>query len=193
MPDYGFTNPTLVQRMLNDAMPANKHGRVGDVIAGLISFCNSLQAAHTTFCITKAGLVIHGASSTLVKAGSPTVAVVAGALVDKAANTDMPALVGTLPTAKSALWAFYIDSAETLHVSTMTVAATTHDGALALLPAIPAGYAQLGFIIVDNATGSNFVGGTTALDVGSLTVTYYDTMGIQPSAIPAALKLLGQY
>jgi hypothetical protein len=35
-------------------------------------------------------------------------------------------------------------------------------------------YAALGFVIVSNSTGSAFVPGTTALNTGSLTVTYLD-------------------
>lgn len=36
----------------------------------------------------------------------------------------------------------------------------------------------IGFILVKNATGSQFVGNTTALDTSNLTVTYIDNFGV---------------
>lgn len=160
------------QSQLNKMAPAAKNASLGDLLAEVVSKMNVQQSS----MLTKAGLVIKAGSSAIVKAGSAFAAVVGGTPVRKAANTDMAALVGTLATAKSALWAFYIDAAGTLTTSAKTADADTHAAAMALLPVTPAGKAMIGFIIVDNATGSNFVGGTTALDAASLTVTYYDTL-----------------
>ena len=53
--------------------------------------------------------------------------------------------------------------------------------------------AMVGFIVVTNATGSNFVGGTTALDTGSLTVTYYSPVGCLSLAPLVNLEARTQY
>lgn len=160
------------QSQINKLAPAANKVKLGDLLSEIIGKLNLAQSS----MLTKAGLVIKAGSSPIVKAGVAFAAVANGVPVRKAANTDMAALVGTLATAKSALWAFYIDSAGTLTTSAKTADADTHAAAMALLPVTPAGKAMIGFIVVDNATGSNFVGGTTALDAASLTVTYYDTM-----------------
>lgn len=172
-----------VQDELNRMSPAASHAKLGDLLAALITQINDLTARANNRMLTKAGLVIKQASSPLVRAASAFAAVADGVVVRKAASTDMAALAGTLATANSALWAFYIDSAGTLTTSTKTASVATHALAVADLPAVPAGLAMIGFIVIDNATGSNFVGGTTALDTGSLTVTYYDTLGEQPFAL----------
>lgn len=158
---------------LDHAAPALAHAKLGSTLQDIIN-------AHNNASLAKAGLAIHGASSAVVKSTAPIFALVGGAPVRKA-PADLSALAGTLATGKSALWAFYIDASGTITTSAKTADAATHDAALALMPAVPAGKAMFGFIVVDNATGSGFVGGTTALDTGSLTVTYYDVTG---AAIP---------
>lgn len=165
------------QDELNRFAPAAAHVKLGDLIEAVITQYNLLVNSVNTKVVTKAGLAIKTAGSAIVHAASPILAVVGGAAVRKAANTDMAALAGTLATAKSAAWAFYIDATGTLSTSAKTTDAATHDAAVALLPALPDGKAQIGVVVIDNATGSNFVGGTTALDTASLTVTYYDTTG----------------
>jgi hypothetical protein len=177
-----------IQDHLNRAMPAAFRAKLGDLLAALIVFANAVLADVTalrtrvnTSMLTKAGLAIKTGGSAIVKYTSPIAALCNGVPVRKAAG-DMAALVGTLATAKSAAWAFYIDAAGTLTTSAKTADADTHDAALALLVAPPDNKAMVGFIVVDNATGSGFVGGTTALDAASLTVTYYDTMGVAPFA-----------
>lgn len=166
-----------VQDQLNRAMPAMKHGMVGDVLADLIAGYTALQAREMSRALSPITFAIKAGGSTLAKASSAFIAVASGVLVQKAANTDMAALAGTLATAKSAAWAWYIDSAGNLTTSAKTADAASSAAAVALLPAPPAGLAQLGVVVIDNATGSNFVGGTTALDTASLTVTYYPTPG----------------
>jgi len=188
--DAGFTNPVYLQQILDGMTPGASHAKLGKVIRDLIAHTSSMLAFLNSRMLTKAGLVIHGAGGTVPKAGSAFCAVANGTLVRKPANTDMSALAGNLATAKSALWAFYIDSAGTITTSAKTADAASHDAALALMPAVPAGKAMIGFVVIDNATGSNFVGGTTALDTGSLTVTYYDAIGPGPVA-PAAVGDLG--
>lgn len=161
-----------VQDELNRMLPAAAHAKLGDLLAELISKHNIGRNS----MLTKAGLAIKAGGSAVVKAATAFAAVVDGVPLRKAANTDMAALAGTLATAKSALWAFYVDAAGTLTTSAKTADVDDHAAAMALLPVTPSGKAMIGFIIIDNATGSNFVGGTTALDTGSLTVTYYDTL-----------------
>lgn len=155
----------------------------------------ALRTRLNSCTLSSAGLDIKAGSSAVVKAVSAFSALAGGTLVTKAANTDMAALVGTLATAKSAAWAFYVDAAGTLTTSAKTADAANAAAAIALLPAPPSDKAMIGFITVDNATGSNFVGGTTALDAASVTTTYYNTSGLAAyaaaltSSDPAALTL----
>ena len=168
------------QDELNRMSPAASHAQLGTLLVQLIAGYNVLVARANSLVLTKAGLAIKAGSSAIVKAVSSFAAVASGVIVRKAVNTDMAALVGTLATAKSAAWAFYIDSAGTLTTSAKTADLNTHALAIAALPTTPLDKALIGWIVVDNATGSNFVGGTTALDTGSLTVTYYDSVGMPP-------------
>lgn len=177
-------SPLSVQAKINKIAPAAKEVGLGDILNDLITAQNAAIAQLGNACMTKAGLAIHGSASALAKSVNPIAALVAGVPIRKVAS-DMPALAGTLATAKSAAWAFYIDGTATLSTSAKTADAASHDAALKLLAAPPAGKALIGFLVIDNATGSNFVGGTTALDTGSLTVTYYDVMG--PTVFASAL------
>lgn len=166
-----------VQAQLDRSSPAAADAKLGTLLAELIARITVLQNRLNTFVASSPGLAIKQASSTLAKAGTAFIAYINGTEVRKPANTDMPALSGTLATAKSAAWVFYIDATGALSVSAKTADAADHASAVALIPATPAGLAQIGVLVLDNATGSNFVGGTTALDVASLTATYYNTHG----------------
>ena len=172
------------QYLLNKSMPIANKVKLGDVLGDLIVSHNALltdfaalRSKLNTNMLTKPGLAIKAGGSALVKAATASVALVAGVPVYIPANTDMSALAGTLATANSAAWAFYVDAAGVITTSTKTADVATHALAVAAVPAPPTDKAMIGFIVVANATGSNFVGGTTALDTGSLTVTYYDTTG----------------
>lgn len=179
------------QDELDRAFPAAAHAKLGTLLVEILAGYNALVARLNSVVLSKAGLVIKAGSSAVVKAGVAFAAVVGGTIVRKAANTDMAALVGTLATANSAAWAFYINEAGTLSASAKTANAASHAAAIALLPATPLDVALIGFIVVDNATGSNFVGGTTALDTASLTVTYYDSSGIPPGLATVGIEALG--
>lgn len=146
----------------------------------------ALRTRINSCTLSSAGLAIKAGGSAIVKAGTAFSALANGTLVIKAANTDMSALVGTLATAKAAAWAFYVDSAGTITTSAKTADVADAAAAIALLPSAPDGNAMIGFITVANATGSNFVGGTTALDAVSVTTAYYNTSGLAASA--AALE-----
>jgi hypothetical protein len=172
-----------VQDELNRCMPAAKHAKLGDVLVDLIVNTNAdvvdgtaLIAAISTSVMNSGALAILAGASPSARTTVPILYMVSGVLLRKAASTMAP-LVGTLATAKSAAWAFYIDAAGVLTTSAKTADANTHDLALAALPAVPAGKAQIGVLVLDNATGAGFIGGTTALDTASLTSTYYNTTG----------------
>lgn len=187
------------QYKLNKSTPAAWRAKLGDICANLIAAVNALIIDHaaqavinSSRIIAPAVLAIKAGASALVSTSAAFAAIAGGVVVRKAAATDMAALVGSLATAKSALWAFYIDAAGTLTTSAKTADAATHDAALALLPATPANKALIGFIVADNATGSAFVGGTTALDTASLTVTYYNaTCALPAVATPTAVAVVG--
>ncbi len=166
----GTGNP---QNELNRMNPASSHAKLGDVVNDLITSVNLLIKSLNSSVLSAPGLVIKAGSSTLVKAGAAFAAAVNGAVVRKAANTDMAAISGVIATTKSAAWAFYIDATGALTASAKTADAASHDAAIALLPAVPDNVAQVGFIVVDNAAGGNFTAGTTALDAASTTTTYY--------------------
>ncbi|SMF93915.1 hypothetical protein SAMN02949497_1211 [Methylomagnum ishizawai] len=175
--------PLLIQQ-LNRAILAARDVQLGTLLNDIITQFNALRAdvaalrtRMNTASLASAGLAIKTSSSAVVKYTGTISAIVAGVPIRKTAG-DMPALAGTLATAKSAAWAFYIDESGTLSVSAKTADKTTHDLALAALPANPDNKALVGFVVIDNATGSNFVGGTTALDTASLTVTYYNAIGM---------------
>lgn len=127
--------------------------------------------------LATAGLVIKAGGSTLVKTGATAYyAIVSGALVTKAAATDMPALVGTVNNATFNVFVFTVNKAGTL-ATTMGTAASTLAGVK--FPAIPTGVAVLGFIVVNPTGTGNFVGGTTALDDATVVpnVAYISTLG----------------
>lgn len=173
-----LTRPNLVLS-LNQESPTAALAQMGTFLKALVDQVNALRTdlaaiwpGNNTFLLAAPTLVIKAGSSAVVKSSSAIAALVAGSYVTKAADTDMSALAGTLATAKAALWEFYIDSSGTLSTSTKTADAANAAAALALRPTRPSNKLSLGYIIVANASGSNFVGGTTALDATGVTVTY---------------------
>lgn len=180
-----------VQQQLDRMTPAAADAKLGTLLAELISRVTVLQNRLNTCLLNSPVLAIKAASSTVVKASAAFIANINGVLVRKAANTDMAALAGTLATAKSAAWPFYIDATGALTTGAKTADAADHASAVALIPATPDGLALIGILVLDNATGSNFVGGTTALDTASLTATYYNTNGVNLAGVlttPADLE-----
>jgi len=164
-------------------------------IAAIVVDITAIRTRSNLAVLSPPVIGIGSGGKTTAASTKPVLANVGGTLVYKVAG-DFSALVGTLATAKSALWAFYMDSAGTITTSAKTADAATAAAAFALMPAIPADKVQLGFIIVSNATGSNFVGGTTALDAASVTTVYVDTVGLQTAPValtasaPAALETI---
>jgi hypothetical protein len=127
-------------------------------------------------CLTSAGLAIHGAGSALVKAGSVVYAAAQGVLVTKGANTDMAALAGTVTNATFNVYAFFIDRAGTLTSAMGSAGATL---AAVTMPTPPVGKAMIGFVVINPTGTGDFVGGTTALDDGTVVpnAAYVNTLG----------------
>lgn len=182
------------QEKVNKTAPALSKAKIGDVIADLTAQFNTLRSevdalstALNTSIIIPATLVIKAGSSAIVKSSALFVAKVDGTAVSKAANTDMSALVGTVADGFAAAWDFYIDDAGTITTSAKTADAATAAAALLLLPAVPAGLVRIGSVAVATAAAT-FVGGTTALDAGTATATYYNasTAAVFTAGITAA-------
>lgn len=116
--------------------------------------------------LNSAGLVIHGAGSTVAKTGaSDFYALASGILRKIAASTDMPALSGTVVNATFNVFCFFLDSAGN-KTSAMGTAGSTLAGVT--FPPFPDGKALIGFVIINPTGTGNFVGGTTALDDGTV-------------------------
>lgn len=117
-----------------------------------------------------AGLVIKGAASALAKNGSVFQGFAAGVPVTIAANTDMPALTGTITANRFNVYCFFIDRA-----STVTVAQGVEGTSLALVkfPPFPRDKCLVGYLIITHS--STFTGGTTALDTA--TTVYVSPVG----------------
>jgi hypothetical protein len=134
----------------------------------LESLLNPIADRSSSVMLGSAALVIKAGSSALVKAGAAFVASVQGVLVTKAINTDMAALSGTVANAAFNVYAFFIDSAGTLTSAMGTAGATL---ATVKFPPIPVGKTLIGFITINPTGTGDFVGGTTALDDGTVVPT----------------------
>jgi len=122
----------------------------------------------STQSLTSAGLVIGGTTKLTARTSASLVyyASVKGKILSKATSTEMATLVGTVTNAKFNFYAFFIDAAGTL-TSAMGTEGTTY--ALATLPPFPEGKALVGLLGINPTGTGNFVGGTTALDDGTVT------------------------
>ncbi|MDE2020869.1 MAG: hypothetical protein KGJ13_11085, partial [Patescibacteria group bacterium] len=138
----------------------------------------------STCPLNSAGLVIHGAAGTVPKTGSSDCYLIANGILQKiTASTDMPALSGTVVNATFNVFCFFIDSAGT-KTSAMGTAGTTL--AKVVFPQFPKQKALIGFIIINPTGTGNFVGGTTALDDGTVvpnTVYVSPTGGFDPACL----------
>jgi hypothetical protein len=137
----------------------------------------ALRQATNNACLSSAGLAIGGGTKRTAQAATAFMAIADGTPVYKTAATACSALAGTVAQNKFGLWAFYIDSAGTISTSTKTADADTAAAAIALMPAVPSGKAQIGAIVVTTTDAGGFVGATTALDAAGVTVIYINTIG----------------
>lgn len=163
---------------INRSTPAAARAGLGTQVADLSVQFNRLRNAveaiylKNQFVLTPATLAIKAAEGVVAKSTSAFSVLVAGVVQSKSANTDMANLPATaLATGKACLYLFYIDSAGTL-TTVKTADAANKAAALAALPAMTANLVRIGYLCVENATGGNFVGNTTALDATGVTVTY---------------------
>ena len=126
--------------------------------------------------LTSAGLAIGG-STALAKTGAATTYLLAnGTLVAIAGGTNMPALAGTVANGQFGVFCFYSDSGGNLYSYAGTPGATL--GAV-VFPPVPIGQALLGFVLVNPSGTGAFVGGTTALNDGTVVpnAVYIDIIG----------------
>lgn len=135
----------------------------------------ALNSNVSTHLLTSGGLAIKAGGSALAKTTGTYQAVIGGVLVSKAAG-DMAALVGTVTNTKFNVYVFYIDSTGTVTTSMGTEGATL---AAVVAPATPTSKAAIGFVIINPTGTGNFVGGTTALDDGTVApnAVYVNTIG----------------
>lgn len=131
-------------------------------------------AADTTFIRDRLKSAMHVVSTPVIKAGASALSktgaaisygVANGVAVKIAASTDQAAYAGSVTNAKFNVYVHFIDSASAVTSAMGTEGATL---AAVVFPAIPAGKAVVSYTII-NPTGTGpFVGGTTALDDGTV-------------------------
>lgn len=148
-------------------------GPLNAVLDAIVDDMNTLaNKTHKSMVFNTAGLAIKTTASPIVKTANTVTAVINGVLVSKAA-ADCAALVGTIAAAKKGLFVFTLKADGTFTTRAGSLTAST----LAALtwPTIPSDEVVVGFLIVQNGTASDFVGGTTALDATDITTTYVNT------------------
>jgi len=126
---------------------------------------------------SSAGLVIKSASSALVKTGASVYHYVAQGIKGRiAAATDMPALSGTVTNAAFNVYVFSVDKGGTTYSQMGTEGATE---AGIRWPSLAPGRAVIGYVVINPTGTGNFVGGTTALDDGTVTpnAVYINVIG----------------
>lgn len=149
--------------------------------ADLMKVLSDVYNRFRSCLLTTGGLAIS-ATTTLVKAGTLCKYIAQGVLRSITADTDLPALVGTVINATFNVFVFTADKDGTTYTQ-MGVAGTTLAGVK--WPAIPATRAILGFVIINPTGTGNFVGGTTPLGDGTVVpnAVYVNTVGpIDPTA-----------
>lgn len=143
---------------------------------------DKLQRNAINKILAKGTLAIHGSASAVVKTTTTLYALIDSVIV-KLAAADLTALAGTVKNATFNVFVFTINAAGTVKVYLGT-AGTTLAGVV--FPTTADGETPIGFIIVNPTGTGDFVGGTTALDDGTVVpnVVYFD------SDLPLAAALL---
>lgn len=126
------------------------------------------------------GLVIKAGGSALAKTANTVYGSIGPSLFSKAA-ADMAALSGSVANGKYNVFAFTVAADGTLATTMGTEGATL---AAVVFPPIPSTVALLGFVVIHPTGTGAFVGGTTALDDGTVVpnAVFKDTVGdfLQP-------------
>lgn len=121
---------------------------------------------NSSLMTSTAGLVIKAGGSALAKSGATAAYAIANGVLQKiAAATDMAALSGTVTNATFNVFCFFIDSAGVITSAIGTQGATL---AAVIFPQFPTQKALIGYIIINPTGTGDFVGGTTALDDGTV-------------------------
>lgn len=135
--------------------------------------------------VSSAGLATNGALARAVSAFHTLMSDGRmGRIIPTAANTDMPALVGTVVNATHNVFVFTMDNAGNRY-SQMGVAGASL--AAVTFPEIPSGRAVIGYVHVNPTGTGNFVGGTTTLNDATVVpnAVYINVIGpFDPSLIP---------
>lgn len=114
--------------------------------------------------LVSGALAIKAGSSALAKTTATWYGFVGAQLVTKAAS-DMAALSGTVTNAKFNVFVFFIDQSGTLSTVMGTEGATL---SAMVWPERPALNTAIGCVVINPTGTGNFVGGTTALDDGTV-------------------------
>jgi hypothetical protein len=130
----------------------------------LIPLLDKIQRALLDKLLNSGGLAIKAGSSALAKTVNAIYFQIGDKIYTLAAG-DMAALSGTVLTTKYNVFVFTVNSAGTLATRMGTEAATL--GGLTF-PTIPDGEVVIGFVIIHPTGTGSFVGGTTALDDGTV-------------------------
>lgn len=120
---------------------------------------------------------INNAATALVfRTGSNARLAIAGGVLQRiAANTSLPALTGlSVPTGSKVLIVHTIDRGGNLGQYWGPISPAVGG---CTFPDLPLDNAVLGLVLLENATGSTFTGGTTALDTANITLTYANSPG----------------
>lgn len=125
---------------------------------------SSLQVAVSDICLNTGGLAIKTGGSALAKTANAIYYYCNGALYTKAAG-DMAALSGTVSNAAFNVFCFYVNASGTLTTLMGTEGASL--GAV-VFPTQVSGTTMIGFVIINPTGTGDFVGGTTALDDGTV-------------------------
>lgn len=141
----------------------------------LNALLNTFFLLYNTNVVQPASLAINAALAVFAKTTNAAFFLVKGVLVKVAAGAAMPVLTGvSIPTGSKQIVGFTITGDGTLARIDGNVATTV---AGLVFPVAPNDFSiVIGYLIIENATGSTFTGNTTALDTASLTVTYVNAV-----------------
>lgn len=135
--------------------------------------------------LTSGGLAIKQASSADMKTANTVTFKIANVLYSESANAtiDLSALCpGTIKDDEQAIVAVFVNAAGDVTAELTTPVALT---ATPCLPNFDTDVVCIGCCVIKNESGSDFVVGTTALDLTGVTTTYYNLAGAFPGMVLA--------